>query len=275
MANSWAWACSSLTTTEVQCLLRFSEVRILKKGGALMGVGMFLLNQKLSGFDATSAFLIAQVFRQDTEKCFCYVEFCYRFYQTQHRSMLQGEIFPAITLQETNPLIIYLMDVEKLLESERFYKLFQILLNKISGPVLILGSRVLVPEDDIQEVDEGVSALFPYNIEIRPPEDESQLLSWKNRLEDDMKMVQFQDNKNQSIPHEPQYHCIFAGMLIYARKQLTDGKRLQHSKKLHQTLISTVCMKLQEYSIAKRAIEKGVVVAPNESKFKMMIDECN
>ena len=102
------------------------------------------------------------------------------------------------------------MNVEKLLESERFYNLFQILMNKISGPVLILGSRLLVPEDDFQEVDEEVSALFPYNIEIRPHEDESQLSSWKNRLEDDMKMVQFQDNKNQSIPHEPQYHCIFA-----------------------------------------------------------------
>ncbi|WZZ35472.1 hypothetical protein YC2023_018873 [Brassica napus] len=69
---------------------------------------------------------------------------------------------------------------------------------------------LLVPEDDIQEVGEGVSALFPYNIEIRLLEDESQLLSWKNRLEDDMKMVQFQDNKNQSIPHEPQNHCIFS-----------------------------------------------------------------
>ncbi|KAG2258857.1 hypothetical protein Bca52824_078151 [Brassica carinata] len=33
------------------------------------------------------------------------------------------------------------MNVEKLLESERFYNLFQILMNKISGPVLILGSR--------------------------------------------------------------------------------------------------------------------------------------
>ncbi|CAF1857087.1 unnamed protein product [Brassica napus] len=97
------------------------------------------------------------------------------------------------------------MDVEKLLESERFYKLFQILLNKISGPVLILGSRVLVPEDDIQEVDEGVSTLFPYNIEIRPPEDESQLLSWKNRLEDDMKMVKFQDNKNQTLACHNKY----------------------------------------------------------------------
>ncbi|CAG7893503.1 unnamed protein product [Brassica rapa] len=153
----------------------------------------------------------------------------------------------VVCVSETNPLIIYLMDVEKLLE-------------------------VLVPEDDIQEVAEGVSALFPYNIEIRPPEDESQLLSWKNRLEDDMKMVQFQDNKNQSIPHEPQWLSIIASLqgykncggrqhksdnidrmkehveekesippvqqrLIYARKQLADGKRLQLSKKLRQTLI--------------------------------------
>ncbi|KAF2575997.1 hypothetical protein F2Q70_00005859 [Brassica cretica] len=102
----------------------------------------------------------------------------------------------VVSVSKTNPLIIYLRDVEKLLESERFYKLFQILLNKISGPVLILGSRVLEPEDDCQEVSEGVSALFPYNIEIRPPEDESQLVSWKNRLEDDMKMIQFRDKKN-------------------------------------------------------------------------------
>ena len=101
-----------------------------------------------------------------------------------------------VFVSKTNPLIIYLSDVEKLLESERFYKLFQILLNKISGPVLILGSMVLEPEDDCQEVSEGVTALFPYNIEIRPPEDESQLVSWKNRLEDDMKMIQFRDNKN-------------------------------------------------------------------------------
>lgn len=34
-------------------------------------------------------------------------------------------------------------------------------------------------------------------------------------------------------------------------------------------------MKLEEYSTAKAALEKGVSVAPNESKFKKMIDECN
>ncbi|CDY49165.1 BnaA10g06290D [Brassica napus] len=109
---------------------------------------------------------------------------------------LQSLYKVVVFVSKTNPLIIYLRDVEKLLESERFYKLFQILLNKISGPVLILGSMVLEPENDCQEVSEGVTALFPYNIEIRPPEDESQLVSWKNRLEDDMKMIQFRDNKN-------------------------------------------------------------------------------
>ncbi|CAH8363607.1 unnamed protein product [Eruca vesicaria subsp. sativa] len=109
---------------------------------------------------------------------------------------LQSLYKVMVSVSEKNPLIVYLRDVEKLLESERFYKLFQILLNKLPGPVLIIGSRVLEPEDDFQEVGEGVSALFPYNIEITPPEEESQLLSWKKRLEDDMKMIQFRDNKN-------------------------------------------------------------------------------
>ncbi|CAH8335276.1 unnamed protein product [Eruca vesicaria subsp. sativa] len=109
---------------------------------------------------------------------------------------LQSLYKVLVSVSATTPLIVYLRDIEKLLESERFYKLFQMLLNKLSGPVLILGSRVLEPEDDCQEVSERTSALFPYNIEIRPPEDESQLMSWKSRLEDDMKMIQFQDNKN-------------------------------------------------------------------------------
>ncbi|CAN6995201.1 unnamed protein product [Brassica oleracea var. botrytis] len=101
-----------------------------------------------------------------------------------------------VSVSDKNPLIIYFKDVEKLLDSERFYKLFQNLLNKLPGPVLILGSRVLESKDDCQEVTEGTSALFPYNIGIRPPEDESQLMTWKTRLEEDMKMIKIQDNKN-------------------------------------------------------------------------------
>ncbi|XP_010537130.1 PREDICTED: putative ribosome biogenesis ATPase nvl [Tarenaya hassleriana] len=109
---------------------------------------------------------------------------------------LQSLYKVLVSVSESNSVILYLRDIEKLLESERFYKLFQRLLTKVSGPVLILGSRLLEPEDDCQEVSEEISDLFPYNIEIRTPEEESQLVSWKTRLEEDMKMIQFQDNKN-------------------------------------------------------------------------------
>lgn len=70
------------------------------------------------------------------------------------------------------------------------------MLKKISGPVLILGSRILDPHDDYGEVDPNLTALFPYNIEINPPEEESHLLNWKTQLENDMKMIQIRDNKN-------------------------------------------------------------------------------
>ncbi|XP_010482665.1 PREDICTED: putative cell division cycle ATPase [Camelina sativa] len=138
----------------------------------------------ISSISSRSSSSVSASSKRSTNLCF------------DEKLFLQSLYKVLVTVSETSPLIIYLRDVEKLLESERFYKLFQRLLNKLSGPVLLLGSRVLEPEDDFQEVGEGVSALFPYNIEIRPPEDESQLMSWKSRLEDDMKMIQFQDNKN-------------------------------------------------------------------------------
>lgn len=51
-------------------------------------------------------------------------------------------------------------------------------------------------DDDSGEVDEKLSILFPYNVEIRPPEDETHLLGWKSQLEEDMRKIQIQDNKN-------------------------------------------------------------------------------
>ncbi|XWS48865.1 hypothetical protein CRYUN_Cryun13aG0113200 [Craigia yunnanensis] len=50
--------------------------------------------------------------------------------------------------------------------------------------------------NDDREVDERLTAIFPYNIEIRPPADEKHLVSWKSQLEKDMKMIQAQDNGN-------------------------------------------------------------------------------
>ncbi|KAK8576559.1 hypothetical protein V6N13_032480 [Hibiscus sabdariffa] len=102
-----------------------------------------------------------------------------------------------VSVSKTGSIILYLRDVEKLiLQSQNFYNLFQKMLNKLSGPILILGSRMLDPEDEYNEVDERLEVLFPYNIEIKPPEDEIRLNSWKVKLAEDMKMLQIQDNRN-------------------------------------------------------------------------------
>lgn len=102
-----------------------------------------------------------------------------------------------MSLSETTSVILYLRDIDKLLlQSQRVYNLFDKLLKKLSGSVLVLGSRMLEPEDDCRDVDEKLTVLFPYNIEIKPPQDEGHLVSWKAQLEEDMKILQFQDNKN-------------------------------------------------------------------------------
>lgn len=102
-----------------------------------------------------------------------------------------------VSVSKSNPIILYLRDVEKLIfRSQRLHTLFQKMLQKLSGPILILGSRMLDLDNDYREVDERLTPLFPYNIEIKPPEDETHLVSWKAQLEEDMKMIQFQDNRN-------------------------------------------------------------------------------
>ncbi|CAI8589354.1 unnamed protein product [Vicia faba] len=102
-----------------------------------------------------------------------------------------------VYVSKTYPIVLYLRDVDKLLcRSQRICKLFQTMLTKLSGPILILGSRVLDSGNECEEVDEMLSPLFPYNIEISPPEDESRLVSWKSQFEADMKRIQIQDNKN-------------------------------------------------------------------------------
>lgn len=102
-----------------------------------------------------------------------------------------------VSISETGSVILYLRDIEQLLlQSQRLYNLFNKMLKKLSGSVLILGSRILDPKDDCSRVDERLSLLFPYNIDITPPEDETHLVSWKTQLEHDMKTIQFQDNKN-------------------------------------------------------------------------------
>ncbi|KAK7315174.1 hypothetical protein VNO77_33709 [Canavalia gladiata] len=102
-----------------------------------------------------------------------------------------------ISITETSSIILYIRDVEKLVfQSPKLYNLLKKMIEKLSGSVLILGSQILDSEDGCREVDERLTALFPYNIVIKTPEDESQGGNWKGELEEDMKVIQFQDNRN-------------------------------------------------------------------------------
>lgn len=99
-----------------------------------------------------------------------------------------------VSVSESSSIVLYIRDVDRFfLQSPKLYKMFDRMLKRLSGSILVLGSRML---DLTQEVDDRISLLFPYNIEIRPPEDETHLLSWKAQLEEDMKKIQIQDNKN-------------------------------------------------------------------------------
>ena len=102
-----------------------------------------------------------------------------------------------VSVSEKSPVILYLRDIDVLLlQSERLYNLFSKLLNKLNGSVLVLGSRMLEAEVGCGQVDEKLAQLFPYNIDVRPPEDEGNLVNWTAQLEEDMKTMKFQDNKN-------------------------------------------------------------------------------
>ena len=112
-------------------------------------------------------------------------------------SDLHIDVQVLVLLSRRDPIVLYIRDIDNLLlRSQRIYSLFQKLLQKLSGPILILGSRMIKSDSDCREVDERLSILFPYNIEIKPPEDENNMVSWKSQLEEDMKMMQYQDNKN-------------------------------------------------------------------------------
>ncbi|KAL0905872.1 hypothetical protein M5K25_024317 [Dendrobium thyrsiflorum] len=105
-----------------------------------------------------------------------------------------------VSVSKNNPIVLYIRDVEGLVfRSQRIHSMFQKMLDRLTGPVLILGSRIVESDTNYGEVDERLGILFPYNIEIKPPQDESHLVSWKSQLEEDMKMMQSQDNKNHIL----------------------------------------------------------------------------
>ncbi|KAL8253799.1 hypothetical protein R6Q59_032020 [Mikania micrantha] len=107
-------------------------------------------------------------------------------------------LYKVVTfISKNSPMVLYLRDIEKLLcRSQKLYTLFEKMLKKITGPVLIIGSQVVDAGKDYRELDERITSVFPYNIEIKPPQEENHLVSWNSQLEEDMKKIQFQDNRN-------------------------------------------------------------------------------
>ena len=102
-----------------------------------------------------------------------------------------------VSISETSSVILYIKDVEKLfVRSTRLHNLFQKLIKKLSGSVLILGSQIIDYEDDCTEIDEKLSMLFPYNIEIKPPQEDAHLASWRTKLIKDKEKSLFQDSRN-------------------------------------------------------------------------------
>ncbi|GAU32328.1 hypothetical protein TSUD_43710 [Trifolium subterraneum] len=103
-----------------------------------------------------------------------------------------------VFISESDSVILYIKDVEKIfLQSRRMYRLFQNLLSKLSGTVLVLGSRTYNSEDKCTEVDKRLTKLFPCNIEIKLPQDKSSLKIWKVQLEVAVKTTQLKDNRNR------------------------------------------------------------------------------
>ncbi|KAK9672581.1 hypothetical protein RND81_12G109800 [Saponaria officinalis] len=110
---------------------------------------------------------------------------------------LQALYKVLVLTSDRHPIILYVRDIERLLlKSDRLYNLFSKLLNKLTGSILVLGSRMLDANADFVEVDERLTKLFPYNIDIRAPDDEANLAKWNAKLDEDMKMIQFQDTRN-------------------------------------------------------------------------------
>ncbi|KAL8124706.1 hypothetical protein AgCh_012381 [Apium graveolens] len=55
---------------------------------------------------------------------------------------------------------------------------------------------MLESDDACRDIDEKITKLFSYTINIKPPGDESSLMSWKSQLEEDTKTIQSLDKKN-------------------------------------------------------------------------------
>ncbi|XP_024529434.1 peroxisomal biogenesis factor 6 isoform X1 [Selaginella moellendorffii] len=117
----------------------------------------------------------------------------------EEKSLFNALFKVLASVSGSSPIVLYLRDVERLVSrGPKTYSLFLKRLKKLSGPILVLGSRIMQTKDS-ESVNEKLEHLFSYTINIKPPEDNAVLVSWRSQLEEDMKTIQAQDNRNHIL----------------------------------------------------------------------------
>ncbi|KAM0830317.1 hypothetical protein ACQ4PT_066288 [Festuca glaucescens] len=109
-----------------------------------------------------------------------------RTWNLDEKILIQSLYKIITSISESSPVIIYIRDVNLLLGvSDKAHSMFKKMLSKLSGKVLIVGSHYLESDEDSYYVDDDVSDLFPFILETKPPTENTQLVKWKNQMEED------------------------------------------------------------------------------------------
>ncbi|PWA42124.1 P-loop containing nucleoside triphosphate hydrolases superfamily protein [Artemisia annua] len=168
-------------------------------------------------------------------------------YPFDEKAFLQELYKVLMSFSETNGIILYIKDIEKFLHSPRAYKLFDKMLKRLSGSTLVIGSR-MSDKHQIGEVSEKIGSLFPYNIDIKPPEDESLLIDWKAHLEEQTKKSQFQDNMNHiaEVLAENDLELASSTQSISSKSRSTEI--INHPAKIHRNSSNTSLASLKRVS---------------------------
>ena len=105
-----------------------------------------------------------------------------------------------VSASSCSPVILYIRDVDIILRSSpRAFCMFQKMLNKQFGRVLIIGSHFLDDNQDSDDINKDLTDLFPYILETRPPNEEAHLQRWTRQMRNDMIKAQDEILKHQIV----------------------------------------------------------------------------
>lgn len=77
--------------------------------------------------------------------------------------------------------------------------MFQKMLNKQFGRVLIIGSHFLDDNQDSDDINKDLTNLFPYILETRPPNEGAHLQRWTRQMRNDMIKARDEILKHQIV----------------------------------------------------------------------------